>query len=88
MNDMPILWRKRRIVNKSYKLIADVIANRFRTVDKWSMGNEKMNTLTEIITITEDFIRLLRLNNPKFNRIQFIEYINKQRGDTYGKLLT
>lgn len=64
---------------KDYILIADVIGNRFNKVDGWKFSDEKHHTLTEIVTITEDLARLLKQDNPNFDRSKFIEYINKHR---------
>lgn len=66
------------MTKKDYILIADILANRFEQVDNWH-GDEKMHTLTEIITICEDFINMLEKDNPHFDRVKFIAYINNKR---------
>ena len=53
------------MTKKDYILIADILANRFEQ--------------TEIITICEDFINMLEKDNPHFDRVKFIAYINNKR---------
>lgn len=71
---------------KDYILIAEIFANRFTKVDQWKNPSEKHATLTEIITIAEDFIQALKKDNPRFNREKFLQYINSKRGDQ-GELI-
>ena len=62
------------MTKKDYIKIADILAKKSAEVDKWNNAEAKSLTLAYI----EDFIVMLQLDNPRFNRARFIEYISKQ----------
>ena len=58
------------MTKKDYELIAEVIRRA-----KWLLETEDESIL--LLSITNDFINALKKENPKFDKIKFNEYINK-----------
>lgn len=73
------------MTKKDYILLADILINRFNTLDSWT-GAEGITARQEALTITEDLINALGAENPRFTRAQFIAYINKKTTGS-GKLI-
>lgn len=61
------------MTKKDYIIIADVLGNKIVEVSKWS--NIESQSLA--IAYVEDFIKILKADNPQFNKQMFIDYINK-----------
>jgi hypothetical protein len=61
------------MTKKDYIKIADVLKNKYEAVKSWRNIEAQSLTLAYI----EDFARMLNDDNPKFNRIKFYKFINK-----------
>lgn len=66
------------MTKKDYQLIAHVLGKKLIEVQAWN--NTEAQSLT--IAYIEDFIAVLQLENPAFDKIKFLKFINKMYGTT------
>ena len=65
------------MTKKDYIVIADILGNKLQEVKKWR-GQETITAVSLSLAYIEDFITALSKDNPHFDRIKFIAYINKK----------
>lgn len=65
------------MTKKDYEVIADVLGNKLQEVKKWR-GSEGITATSLALAYIEDFITALSKDNPHFDRIKFVAYINKK----------
>lgn len=73
---------------KDYIQLANVFVGRFNKIDQYYHGAEKIHASTELLTVLEDLIVVLQNDNPRFKKTRFIDYINSNRIEGGGVLLT
>ena len=66
------------MTKKDYELIAHVLGKKLVQVQSWK--NIEAQSLT--IAYIEDFIAVLTLENPAFDKIKFLKFINRMYGTT------
>lgn len=67
------------MTKKDYIVIADVLGNKLQEVKAWR-GSDMITGRSLALAYIEDFINALSQDNPRFDRIKFISYINKKYG--------
>jgi hypothetical protein len=60
------------MTKKDYIKIADLLGNKLECVGTW----HSVEAYSLALAYLEDFIKLLELDNPRFNKSTFIKYIN------------
>lgn len=65
------------MTKKDYIVIADILGNKLQEVKKWR-GQETITAVSLSLAYIEDFITALSKDNPHFDRIKFIAYIDKK----------
>ncbi len=61
------------MTKKDYILIADILGKKLKEVRNW----HNVEAVSLAIGYCDDFAYALQKENPRFNRIKFVEYINK-----------
>jgi len=59
---------------KDYIKIAEVLRSKYIEVGKWGANSTEAQSLS--LAYIEDFMTMLKEDNPSFNREKFINYIN------------
>lgn len=62
------------MTKKDYVLIADVLGNKLQEVTTWTSIESKSLSIAYV----EDFIHALEDTQKSFDRVKFIQYINKK----------
>lgn len=62
------------MTKKDYILIANVLKNKYEEVMKWDNFEARSLTLAYI----EDFAKMLKQDNTKFNKDKFYKFINPE----------
>lgn len=61
------------MTKKDYILIASVLKNKYETVKNWNNIDCQSLSLAYI----EDFAKMLKVNNKRFDKVKFYKLINK-----------
>ena len=61
------------MTEKDYMKIADVLGNKLQEVKNW----KNPEAISLMLAVTEDFMEMLKSDNPRFDEDKFTSYINK-----------